>query len=145
MLLLFYYSFNSSICFLDFRLLFIIKAYFNIGQGRPKVMLIKQTKFNQNVVGSSFSDIIINTNVETLIKVFGKPTKIGSGDNKTQLEWEFIDNNDNNIVVTIYDYKAEYPLHKIEVWHIGSKNIDNAKIISFLKNKGISEFDIKEI
>jgi len=109
-------------------------------------MLIKQTKFNSNVMDSSFSDITIKTNVQNLLKVLGKPTEIGNKDNKTQLEWQFIDDNDNNKVVTVYDYKAECPLHKIKDWHIGSKGTaTKIEIINFLKNKGINEADIKEV
>ena len=106
-------------------------------------MLIKQTKSNQNVIGSSASGLVLHTKLKVLLNLFGKPTKIGSGDNKVQLEWQFIGNNDNSIVVTIYDYKEEKPLHRIEEWQIGSKNISQKEIIIFLKGKGFSELNIE--
>jgi len=108
-------------------------------------MLIKQTKFNDNVAGSSFASIVIKTNVKTLLKVFGKPTIIGSGDDKTQLEWQYVDDNDNNKIVTIYDYKSEVPINKVKEWHIGAKGIEKEIIFNSLKSKGIDEVDIEKV
>jgi len=102
----------------------------------------KLTKPNFKIIqGSSGTNFSLNISLEYLIKKLGKPTQIGSGDNKIQLEWDFID---NQKVLTIYDYKENKPIHKINYWHIGSKNILNKEIQIELEKMGfIPKFEIK--
>jgi hypothetical protein len=81
--------------------------------------------------GTSFHYSTVRASVNELIKVIGEPTYEGNdGEDKVNIEWELED--DNEDVVTIYDWKEYRKIgydEKIE-WHIGgmSKNItDNAK------------------
>lgn len=52
-----------------------------------------------------------------LVAAFGNPTYLGSGDGKTQAEWDL---RINGVMCTIYDYK-EYgkSVQRIRDWHIG--------------------------
>ena len=91
--------------------------------------MLKSTSKSAN--GTSFHDSTVKATVNELIKVIGEPTYEGnSGNDKVNIEWVLEDDNGN--VVTIYDYteyrKIGYD-EKIE-WHIGGKNkdiTDNAK------------------
>jgi hypothetical protein len=81
--------------------------------------------------GTSFHYSTVRASVNELIKVIGEPTyESNDGEDKVNIEWELED--DNEDVVTIYDWKEYRKIgydEKIE-WHIGgmSKNItDNAK------------------
>ena len=81
--------------------------------------------------GTSFHNSTVRASVNELIKIIGEPTYvINDGEDKVNIEWELED--DNEDVVTIYDWKEYRKIgydEKIE-WHIGgmSKNItDNAK------------------
>jgi hypothetical protein len=81
--------------------------------------------------GTSFHHSTVRASVNELIKIIGEPTYvINDGEDKVNIEWELED--DNEDVVTIYDWKEYRKIgydEKIE-WHIGgmSKNItDNAK------------------
>jgi hypothetical protein len=81
--------------------------------------------------GTSFHYSTVRASVNELIKIIGEPIYvINDGEDKVNIEWELED--DNEDVVTIYDWKEYRKIgydEKIE-WHIGgmSKNItDNAK------------------
>jgi hypothetical protein len=81
--------------------------------------------------GTSFHYSTVRASVNELIKIIGEPTyESNDGEDKVNIEWELED--DNEDVVTIYDWKEYRKIgydEKIE-WHIGgmSKNItDNAK------------------
>jgi hypothetical protein len=81
--------------------------------------------------GTSFHHSTVRASVNELIKIIGEPTyESNDGEDKVNIEWELED--DNEDVVTIYDWKEYRKIgydEKIE-WHIGgmSKNItDNAK------------------
>ena len=81
--------------------------------------------------GTSFHYSTFRVSVNELIKIIGEPTyESNDGEDKVNIEWELED--DNEDVVTIYDWKEYRKIgydEKIE-WHIGgmSKNItDNAK------------------
>ena len=81
--------------------------------------------------GTSFHHSTVRASVNELIKIIGEPTYvINDGEDKVNIEWELED--DNEDVVTIYDWKEYRKIgydEKIE-WHIGgmSRNItDNAK------------------
>jgi hypothetical protein len=81
--------------------------------------------------GTSFHYSTVRASVNELIKIIGEPTYvINDGEDKVNIEWELED--DNEDVVTIYDWKEYRKIgydEQIE-WHIGgmSKNItDNAK------------------
>jgi hypothetical protein len=81
--------------------------------------------------GTSFHHSTVRASVNELIKVIGEPTYvINDGEDKVNIEWELED--DNEDVVTIYDWKEYRKIgydEKIE-WHIGgmSRDItDNAK------------------
>jgi hypothetical protein len=81
--------------------------------------------------GTSFHYSTVRASVNELIKIIGEPTyESNDGEDKVNIEWELED--DNEDVVTVYDWKEYRKIgydEKIE-WHIGgmSKNItDNAK------------------
>lgn len=89
--------------------------------------------------GSSFSGIYLIVGLSKLIELLGKPTTIGSGDDKTQLQWTFYDKT-GDTVITIYDYREDKPIHKINEWHIGTRNIsDKSEIIYNLNELGFDK------
>jgi len=59
----------------------------------------------------------IDASYSDLVGAFGNPTYLGSGDGKTQAEWDL---RINGVMCTIYDWK-EYgkPVQRIRDWHIG--------------------------
>jgi len=80
---------------------------------------------NKSPVGTSFHDDVINTTVNKLIKVLGKPQcDSNDGRDKINFEWnmELADGN----VFTVYDYKEyrKLDLDEIIEWHIGGKHPD---------------------
>jgi hypothetical protein len=91
--------------------------------------MLKSTSKSAN--GTSFHDSIVRASVNELIKVIGEPTyEDNTGKDKVNIEWVLEDDNGN--VVTIYDYKEYRKIGYDEkiVWHIGGKNkdiTDNAK------------------
>ena len=73
----------------------------------------KLKKENYNITnGTNFSGIYLIVELSHLIELLGKPSIIGSGDDKTQLQWTFYDKT-GDTVITIYDYKEDKPIHKI--------------------------------
>lgn len=56
-----------------------------------------------------------------LVSAFGPPTYLGSGDGKTQCEWDL---KINGVMVTIYDYKNYRAPERIRDWHIGGTSPD---------------------
>jgi hypothetical protein len=64
----------------------------------------------------------IDVSYSDLVGAFGDPTYLGSGDGKTQAEWDL---RINGVMCTIYDYK-EYgkPVQRIREWHIGGTDPD---------------------
>ena len=105
----------------------------------------KLTKINYDITnGSSHHQLVIQTSLNTLLKELGQPSQIGSGDNKIQLEWIFYNDNGNlnqSIqngkiqCITIYDWKTNKPIHQINKWNIGSKNLTENEIIEFFDSK----------
>lgn len=86
--------------------------------------------------GTSFYNTIIKTNVETLISILGEPTyNDNSGEDKTNYEW--VCENENEDVFTVYDWKYCRPISKTEMieWHIGG----NSKQITEI---GLDELNI---
>lgn len=80
---------------------------------------------NQSPVGTSFHDHVINSTVDKLTKVLGKPYMVANGcGDKTNFEWrmELADGN----VFTVYDYKEyrKIELDEIIEFHIGAKHPD---------------------
>ena len=51
-----------------------------------------------------------------LVSAFGKPTHLGSGDGKTQCEWDL---RINGVMCTIYDWKEQRKPEGVRDWHIG--------------------------
>lgn len=51
-----------------------------------------------------------------LVSAFGKPTHLGSGDGKTQCEWDL---RINGVMCTIYDWKEDRAPERVSDWHIG--------------------------
>ena len=51
-----------------------------------------------------------------LVAAFGKPTRLGSGDGKTQCEWDL---RINGVMCTIYDWKEDRKPEAVRDWHIG--------------------------
>ena len=73
--------------------------------------------------GTSFHNTTIKTNVETLISILGEPTyNDNSGEDKVNFEW--VCENEDGEVFTIYDWKYYRPISKTEIieWHIGGEN-----------------------
>jgi len=67
-----------------------------------------------------------------LVNKLGKPTVIGSGDDKVQYEWMIKFEGE---IFTIYDWKtydAEYTEYELDTWSIGG-NDQSAEIISEFK------------
>jgi len=98
-------------------------------------------KNNEITVGASFGNIVLNVSLQRLLDVFGQPTVIGSGDNKVQLEWVFYDEETKSKIFTIYDWKTNTPIHKINEWHIGRKSIDREEVHSTLVKMGLTRGD----
>lgn len=99
--------------------------------------------------GTSGAGIYLNVSLETLLEKLGQPTRIGSGDNKVQVEWAFCDDVKSDDLekvqcFTIYDWKTHCPIHEINDWHIGSKNLSRQEVISELKVLGFDEEQIKQ-
>jgi hypothetical protein len=91
--------------------------------------MLKST--SKSASGTSFHYSTVRASVDELIKVIGEPTyESNDGEDKVNIEWELED--DNEDVVTIYDWKEYRKIgydEQIE-WHIGgmSRDItDNAK------------------
>lgn len=83
-------------------------------------------------VGTSFHDSVINTTVNKLIKVLGKPVfGDNSGTDKINFEWVMELNSGD--VFTVYDYKEYRVLDTNEIieWHIGGKdkNVTDAALV----------------
>jgi hypothetical protein len=83
---------------------------------------------NQSPVGTSFHDHVVNTTVNKLTKVLGKPYMVANGcGDKVNFEWrmELADGN----VFTVYDYKEyrKLDLDEIIEFHIGAKHPDVSK------------------
>ena len=88
-------------------------------------------KTSKDVFGTSFHLSTVRASVNELTKIIGEPTYVvNDGEDKVNIEWELED--DNEDVVTIYDWKEYRKIgydEQIE-WHIGgmSRDItDNAK------------------
>lgn len=97
-------------------------------------------------VGTSFHDSVINTTVNKLIKVLGKPVfGDNSGTDKINFEWVMELNSGD--VFTVYDYKEYRVLDPNEIieWHIGGmdKNVTDAALveISLALNNVKDEWD----
>jgi len=84
--------------------------------------------------GSGSANLLLEYALEDILETFGNPTTIGSGDNKVQLQWTFVE---GDKVITIYDYKANKPIHEIKYWHIGSKNISKEEVVKFFSANGL--------
>jgi hypothetical protein len=91
--------------------------------------MLKST--NKETNGTSFHGSTVRASVNELIEVVGKSTyEDNTGEDKVNIEWVLEDENGN--VITIYDWKQYRPLSYDEKinWHVGGmeKNItDNAK------------------
>lgn len=88
----------------------------------------------------SRSNFNLNVSLEKLIKLLGYPSIVGSGDNKTQVEWVYYKEN-GNVAFSIYDYKSEKLIHNIRDWHVGSKSMYSENLLVELKKLGFNELD----
>jgi len=82
-------------------------------------------KTNQKTYGTSFHYSTVKATVNELIEVIGEPTYTdNTGTEKVNIEW-VLENEDGNIV-TVYDYKKYRPLSYNETieWHLGGENKD---------------------
>lgn len=61
-------------------------------------------------------------------RVFGKPTHLGSGDDKVQARWVLMFEDEE--IATIYDYKEDLNYKKVYMWHIGGHKPDVVKRIN---------------
>lgn len=78
-------------------------------------------KTTRSVSCISFTGATINTSVEILTILFGKPSvERNSGREETNYEWHL--ENENGTIFTIYDWRSDYALDFTESveWHIGS-------------------------
>ena len=80
---------------------------------------MKQLFDHEEAVGTSLQGYM-EANFSDLVRVFGAPSKWGSGDGKIQAEWIY---KTPYGVATIYDYK-EYDnyLDNVTLWHLGGKD-----------------------
>jgi hypothetical protein len=85
--------------------------------------MLKSTSKETN--GTSFHYSTVRASVNELIKIIGEPTyEDNTGEDKVNIEWVLEDDNGN--VVTIYDWKQYRKIgydEKIE-WHIGGMGKD---------------------
>lgn len=99
---------------------------------------------NQNPTGTSFHGNIIIATPNQLIELFGKP-EYGQNDGCDKVNMEWICENSDGEIVTIYDWKEYRPLQMDQSyeWHLGSHNPystlkaqrELSKAISALKNR----------
>jgi hypothetical protein len=103
---------------------------------------MKKQKTIKKAEGSSYKHMNLSCDLETLIEALGNPTKLGSLDKKVQIEWVFQDEGilDQEVVITIYDYKERKSINDIKEWHIGGKNISKEDIVSFMEEVGLSPY-----
>jgi hypothetical protein len=98
------------------------------------------------ITGSGFSGIKLNVTLDNLINLLGQPTNVGSADDKVQLEWDLVDENVEEQIqngevrcITIYDWKTNLPIHKINQWNVGSKGLTKNEIHTILRKFNFSE------
>ena len=100
----------------------------------------QNSDINNIRMGSSYASIVIKTSLHKLLDVLGSPTRIGSGDNKVQLEWIYYNPNQtkdaNYECLRIYDWKTHTPIYNISEWHVGAKNISKKEIMRELMELG---------
>ncbi len=78
---------------------------------------------SKSSIGTSFHGTTINASVEMLIKVLGKPSfECNDGEDKVNFEW--IMENSEGDVFTIYDWKEYAPLGREDMveFHIGGRS-----------------------
>ena len=69
--------------------------------------------------GSSHHSLVLQASLHTLMDEFGQPSYVGSGDQKTQLNWVFYNEKGT---ITVYDMKEyQKSIFDIDEWNIGSK------------------------
>ena len=81
-------------------------------------------KTDKTANGTSFHDVTITATLQQLITILGEPTSDNNtGDNKVNIEW--VCENNDGILVTIYDWKENRPINNNEniKWHIGGNGI----------------------
>ena len=96
-----------------------------------------KTSNDKKANGSSFHGIKIQSTLNELVKVFGKPSVLGSLDGKVTHEWIFTN---KDTTITIYDYKEDDQDvldNEIIKWHVGSKKVDNEVVWNFLDGKNL--------
>ncbi len=79
---------------------------------------MKQTTKTSN--GSSFHGIVIEATLEQLVHILGSP-RYSHNDGKDKVNFDWIMENEDGEVFTVYDWKTYRPLETDEmvVWHIG--------------------------
>lgn len=93
-----------------------------------------QVNNEADVDGTSLKGYV-ETDYATLVKVFGEPSKAPYGDGKVQAEWVvFVE----DILYTIYDYKAEKHAKYVTDWHIGGRH-GSAKLAEYLVGEVINQ------
>lgn len=82
----------------------------------------------ERLMGSAFAGRVDKAYSRAdLVRVFGEPHFVGSGDGKVTAMWGFgLDGSGSEAVITIYDYKAD------PVWHIGCRGIHPAVAVYFV-------------
>ena len=103
----------------------------------------KLNKMNYEITDHvSFAGFYIKASFEKMLDLLGQPSYVGSGDNKVQVEWVFYDKEDNQKVVTFYDWKSEKILSTITKWHVGSKTLDKQEVYNELSELGLCSDEI---
>lgn len=95
-----------------------------LGQpGTPELPLKRAS--NSQLAGSSRIGIL-HGSYQDVVKLLGKP-HYGKeeGDDKTQVEWQFLLG--GGMVISIYDYKESAPPEQVTEWHIGGNKHEAIK------------------
>lgn len=93
--------------------------------------------------GTSFVKMYVKSTYSKLVELLGEPTELNLSDlDKTKARWVFVvpsSNFDKLKVLTIYDYKSEYPLNEINRWHVSAKNLSQTEVLKELSKLKIAK------
>ena len=97
-------------------------------------------KLNHTHYSGCYADIMVLTTYNEIVRQFGDPTEIGSGDDKVQFTWDF--ETEDGVHFYMYDWKEYDGFGNDENiwWHIGQvggndfwKPGDHEKVVNELK------------
>ena len=103
------------------------------------VKLEEENDAQKAKTGSCSSNIELKVLLENLLPIIGKPSTLGSGDNKVQLDWVFLVGEDK--CITIYDWKEyDKSINFIDEWHVGSKNLTKDEVKEVLSELYLAKY-----